>query len=123
MRPLPARLALAAAGLGLLASGISVAGTAAAAGANQTITAPSKAGTKTTVTWKGTIPVGASVLLVGDPLAVCDVKDKTKGDRHTIQVKLPRSLAKGVDLTGVFSIDWDSPNGGAEDEKMVVLDP
>jgi hypothetical protein len=123
MRPLPARLALAAAGLGLLASGITVAGTASAAGANQTLVAPSKAGTKTSVTWNGTIPVGASVLLVGDPLSVCDVKDKTKGDRHTVDIKLPKSLPRGVDLTGVFSIDWDSPNGGAEDEKLVVLDP
>ncbi|MDX6224552.1 MAG: hypothetical protein QOE64_928, partial [Frankiales bacterium] len=123
MRPLPARLALAAAGLGLLASGISVAGSATAAGADQSITAPSKAGKTATVAWTGTIPVGASVLLVGDPLAVCDEADPTKGDRHTIQVTLPASLPKGVQLTGMFSMDWDSPNGGVEDEKLVVLDP
>ena len=123
MRPLPLRLALAGAGLCLAVGGAGVVGSADAAGANQTITAPSQAGKSTTVSWNGTIPQGASVILVGDPLGFCVENDQKTGDRHTIEVKLPSSLPKGVDLTGVFSIDWDSPNGGVEDEKMLVVDP
>ena len=122
MRPLPARLALATAGLGLLASGLSVVNTASAA-ADQTLKAPTKAGTHTSVTWDGTIPAGTQVQLVGDVAGVCKISDPTKGDRHKVNVVLPKSLPKGVDLTGMFTIDWDSPNGGAEDEKMIVLDP
>ncbi|MFN2626857.1 MAG: sialidase family protein [Mycobacteriales bacterium] len=118
-----ARLTAGGLGIALVASALLAGPFASAAKADQTIVVPSRPGTSG-VGWEGTIPAGAEVLLVGDPLGVCDISDPTVGDRHTIEIKFGKNKPdKRLDVTAMFSIDWGTPNGGIEDEHLIVLDP
>lgn len=118
------RVAAALAGATMLALAGLSAVPASAGSADHVLTVPTKPG-KVSAGWEGTIPQGASVLLVGDPLKVCDTNDKTKGDRETFKINVPRNLDPSLDVTAVFAIDWtpQSDNGGVQDEKIVVLGP
>ena len=122
--PLRRRLALGLAGCSLLAVAGLAAVPASGADADYSITVPTSPGT-VALGWEGTIPQGMSVILVGDPLDVCDPNDATKGDRNTVQINVPAGLDPTLDVTAVFHIDWapQSDNGGVEDEKIVVLGP
>ncbi len=92
--------------------------------ADESLTVPARPGTAA-ATWTGTIPQGGEVLLVGDPLGACsDPSDPTVGDQHTVDVVVPGDLDPDLDVTALFSIDWDSAaDGGVEDEHLVVLGP
>jgi hypothetical protein len=119
------RIATGLAGCALLAvAGLGSTAPASGAAADHTVTVPTAPGT-VSVGWEGTIPVGTSVILVGDPLDVCNPADPATGDRETIQINVPAGLDPALDVTAVFSIDWSpqSGNGGVQDEKLVVLGP
>jgi hypothetical protein len=118
------RIATALAGCTLLAAGGLGLTPASGAAADHTVTVPTSPG-KASVGWEGTIPVGTSVILVGDPLDVCNPADPATGDRETFQINVPAGIDPSYDVTAVFAIDWDpqSGNGGVQDEKLVVLGP
>ncbi|MFN2540062.1 MAG: hypothetical protein ABR549_18180, partial [Mycobacteriales bacterium] len=106
-------LALTAAAILLGAGIVSIA--TASTPSNQTLTAPTAAGTTTKVTWTGTIPVGSN------PQSACTVPGTD--DQHGIAIRIP-SAAAALKLTLSVKIAWTPPvTETVSDEILTLLAP
>ncbi len=109
----PRRLALLAAAT--LLGGVAVNVATASTPASQTLTAPLAAGRTTTVTWKGTIPVGSN------PQNACTVPGTD--DQHALAIRIPSAAAK-LKLALSVKIAWTPPGPEtANDEVLTLLAP
>jgi hypothetical protein len=90
---------------------------------SSTVAVPANDGGTTTVTWKGTIPVGQS----GTGLGGQCPGQPNPPDTHNVAIDVPAGLYTSKNATFVFSITWDpsNPTGDSttNDEVLTVRDP
>jgi hypothetical protein len=88
---------------------------------SDTVTVPPNDGGTTTITWKGTIPVGQS----GDPAngGTCPGQPNP-ADEHRVKVEVPTNFYASKSASFTFSITWDpnNPTGNPQlnDEVLTV---
>ena len=94
-----------------------LASTSSAAGAQSSITVPTKPG-RTVTSWTGTVPFGngQAGLVYGqlgldDPLGQCDPSHPELNAQHTVKVSFPKGLSTKYDTLVRFAIHWKDTVG------------
>ncbi|HUR51928.1 MAG TPA: sialidase family protein [Mycobacteriales bacterium] len=116
-RALRPRVLLALAGAGAVLATTVLASTSAAAGAQSSISVPSKPG-KTSVSWTGTVPFGNGQaglvygqLGIDDPTGACEPSHPQLNAQRTVKVTFPKGLSGKYDTLVRFSVRWKDTVG------------